>query len=91
MTERAGGSDVSGTETQAAYHPTSSSLSSTTGIDGAELGPWLISGFKWFSSATDSSMTVLLARTPKGVSAFYAPMRCIVSGSDTCSTYKRLN
>lgn len=86
MTERAGGSDVSGTETQAAYHPTSSSLSSTTGIDGAELGPWLISGFKWFSSATDSSMTVLLARTPKGVSAFYAPMRCIVSGSDTCST-----
>lgn len=28
-----------------------------------------------FSSATDSQMMVLLARTPGGVSLFYAPMR----------------
>jgi alkylation response protein AidB-like acyl-CoA dehydrogenase len=40
------------------------------------LGPWKIDGFKWFSSATDSEMAVLLARTSKGgLSAFYIPMR----------------
>ena len=82
MTERAGGSDVSGTETQAINASGSLPLSNSKGIDGAELGSWLISGFKWFSSATDSSMTVLLARTPKGVSAFYAPMRRTVSSAD---------
>ncbi|KAL1591933.1 hypothetical protein SLS60_011525 [Paraconiothyrium brasiliense] len=43
---------------------------------GMPLGPWKIDGFKWFSSATDSEMSVLLARTAKGgLSAFYIPMR----------------
>jgi alkylation response protein AidB-like acyl-CoA dehydrogenase len=43
---------------------------------GMPLGPWKIDGFKWFSSATDSEMAVLLARTSKGgLSAFYMPMR----------------
>ncbi|KAI9759910.1 MAG: hypothetical protein M4579_002035 [Chaenotheca gracillima] len=77
MTERAGGSDVSETETQAKM----SHASGGKGVDGAELGPWNIDGFKWFSSATDSSMTVLLAKTPNGLSAFYAPMRRMVGSS----------
>jgi alkylation response protein AidB-like acyl-CoA dehydrogenase len=71
MTERRGGSDVSGTETVATF------VGGDGGKDvhGMELGPWKIDGFKWFSSATDADCTVLLARTEKGISAFYAPMR----------------
>lgn len=39
--------------------------------DGVPLGPWSIDGFKWFSSATDAGMAILLARTQKskGLSA----------------------
>ena len=70
MTERTGGSDVSLTETTAVPVPISSDGS------GSHLGPWSLNGFKWFSSATDSDMTVLLARTAKGgLSTFLAPMR----------------
>src|SRR5699024_2962106 len=53
---------------------------------GQPLGPWSIDGFKWFSSATDSQMSVLLAKMPDGrLSAFYAPMRQqqTTSSSDT--------
>ncbi|KAM0418867.1 hypothetical protein ACHAPT_012234 [Fusarium lateritium] len=75
MTERTGGSDVSLTETTAVYKPTpKAQLASKT--ENIPLGPWSINGFKWFSSATDSRMTVLLARTAKGgLSTFLAPMR----------------
>ncbi|KAI9653405.1 MAG: hypothetical protein M1821_007070 [Bathelium mastoideum] len=78
MTERSGGSDVRNTETQATLVPSdaSSSLHSETDASGAPLGPYSITGFKWFSSATDANMTVLLARDPLGsISAFYAPLR----------------
>jgi alkylation response protein AidB-like acyl-CoA dehydrogenase len=63
MTERTGGSDVSATETRA--YPSS---------DG---GSWTIKGFKWFSSATDSDMTLLLAKTPgaEKVSLFWARVK----------------
>ncbi|TPX54514.1 hypothetical protein PhCBS80983_g05890 [Powellomyces hirtus] len=72
MTERPGGSDVGGTETQA--------------VRVGEDGRWHMSGFKWFSSATDSDMTLLLARTvnpasntsiqgSKGLSLFYSELR----------------
>ena len=73
MTERAGGSDVSGTQTIATLldDPLKQTGKDSTG---ASLGPYSISGFKWFSSATDSQMAVLLAQTTSGVSAFYAPM-----------------
>ncbi|PHH76579.1 hypothetical protein CDD80_1400 [Ophiocordyceps camponoti-rufipedis] len=69
MTERAGGSDVSQTETMAVI--------ADEDDDGDELlGPWAIHGFKWFASATDSDMAVMLARTSSGrLSAFFAPMR----------------
>lgn len=70
-----GGSDVSGTETIAILFAENPNSQDVTGIDGAPLGPWCISGFKWFSSATDSNVTVLLAKTQHGVSTFYAPMR----------------
>ncbi|KAH7326150.1 acyl-CoA dehydrogenase/oxidase [Stachybotrys elegans] len=70
MTERSGGSDVSQTETVATYQPNED-------VSPATQGPWSISGFKWFSSATDANMTVLLARTRPdlGLSAFVAPLR----------------
>lgn len=70
MTERPGGSDVGQSETTAQYNP--------VGRGGDEnAGPWVISGHKFFSSATDSDMAILLARTPGNskLSAFYAPMR----------------
>ena len=80
MTERVGGSDVRNTETLATYSPVSESEAASTGIDGAPLGPWLISGFKWFPSATGANMVILLAKTPDGgISAFYAPTRKTVA------------
>ncbi|KAF2280521.1 uncharacterized protein EI97DRAFT_430225 [Westerdykella ornata] len=81
MTERTGGSDVSGTETVARRLSAQElreeeKAGRTQDAAGMPLGPWRIDGFKWFSSATDSEMAILLARTAKGgLSAFYAPMR----------------
>lgn len=62
MTERPGGSDVSMTETRA--YPQSDHT-------------WTIKGFKWFSSATDSDITLLLAKTPNSdkVSLFWARVK----------------
>jgi alkylation response protein AidB-like acyl-CoA dehydrogenase len=81
MTERTGGSDVSGTETyatQMSIEEVEKDRKAGRGscAVGLPLGPWRIDGFKWFSSATDSEMAVLLARTAKGgLSAFLIPMR----------------
>jgi alkylation response protein AidB-like acyl-CoA dehydrogenase len=79
MTERTGGSDVSRTETVAIYdpYPASSPPPLADVAEQIPLGPWSISGFKWFSSATDSQMTILLAKTApdKGLSCFLAPTR----------------
>ncbi|RHZ55483.1 hypothetical protein CDV55_104735 [Aspergillus turcosus] len=72
MTERAGGSDVQNTETWATYDPPSSTNTNTLGE-----GSYSISGFKFFSSATDATVTLLLAKTlPSGkLSTFLAPLR----------------
>lgn len=76
MTEPVDGSDVRNTETLATYSPMSKSEAVVTGIDGAPLGPWLINGFKWFSSATHANTAVLLAKwLDGGFSAFYAPIQ----------------
>lgn len=75
MTERTGGSDVSKTETIATYSPLSASAPLCDPTEDIPLGPWSISGFKWFASAADSNMTILLAKTPKSLSTFYAPLR----------------
>lgn len=75
MTERRGGSDVSLSETTAVYRPNETNALASKEED-IPLGPWSINGFKWFSSATDSNMTILLARTPAGkLSTFIAPLR----------------
>lgn len=75
MTERTGGSDVSLTETTAVYKPTAE-VQFASKNEAIPLGPWSLNGFKWFSSATDSNMTVLLAQTSKGgLTTFLAPMR----------------
>lgn len=79
MTERAGGSDVSQTQTVATYapHPQGTDPPLADASERIPLGPWSITGHKWFSSATDAAMTILLAKTGpgKGVSAFLAPTR----------------
>jgi alkylation response protein AidB-like acyl-CoA dehydrogenase len=85
MTERKGGSDVRGTET-AARKLDGREKEESDGLDalGFPLGAWRLDGFKWFSSATDANMTVLLAVTGKdgAVSAFYAPLRKRITGVD---------
>lgn len=80
MTERSGGSDVSGTETYARRLNDSELAEEARkgrvlDAHGMPLGPWCINGFKWFSSATDSDMTMMLAQTDNGLSLFYAPTR----------------
>ncbi|KAK2779851.1 hypothetical protein FQN53_001281 [Emmonsiellopsis sp. PD_33] len=80
MTERKGGSDVRGTETVARKLAVEEQ---GDGVDalGFPLGPWQIDGFKWFSSATDANMTIMLAKTGEGqISAFYAPLQKRVRG-----------
>jgi alkylation response protein AidB-like acyl-CoA dehydrogenase len=73
MTERAGGSDVQNTETWAKYSP----LPNKTGQYGhLDEGDYLVSGFKFFSSATDANISILLAKTESGkLSTFLAPLR----------------
>ena len=81
MTERTGGSDVSSIETVARRlseeEKRLDAEAAGSGEDavGMPLGPWHVDGFKWFSSATDSDMVILLARTEEGLSTFYAPLR----------------
>lgn len=72
MTERPGGSDVHNTETWARYEP----LPNKTGQHGQlDEGDYVVSGFKFFSSATDANVTMLLAKTESGkLSAFLAPL-----------------
>jgi alkylation response protein AidB-like acyl-CoA dehydrogenase len=73
MTERPGGSDVQNSETVAVYSP----LPNNTGRYGSiEEGDYLLSGFKFFSSATDCNMALILAKTESGqLSLFVAPTR----------------
>lgn len=72
MTERAGGSDVQNTETWATHSP----LPQSAGVDALGEGEYLINGFKFFSSATDANVALLLAKTPSGkLSTFLAPLR----------------
>ena len=73
--QRPGGSDVSQTETVATFSPKSSVNASTPGAT------YTLDGFKWFSSATDSNVSVALARTgpvekgSRGLSLFLVPLR----------------
>ncbi|KAJ6037402.1 hypothetical protein N7540_001681 [Penicillium herquei] len=71
MTERPGGSDVRNSETVAIYSP----LAIKNGRFGnIEEGDYLLSGFKFFCSATDCNVVLLLAKTESGeLSLFVAP------------------
>ena len=78
MTERPGGSDVQNTETVAVYSPlpAGQKSSSPTAAVSVEEGDYLISGFKFFSSATDCNIALMLAKTESGkLSLFVAPTR----------------
>ena len=81
MTERAGGSDVRNSETIAVYSP----LPFKTGRFGRiDEGDYLLSGFKFFSSATDCNVAFILAR-PEGseqLSLFVAPTVKTIRGED---------
>ncbi|KAM5493844.1 hypothetical protein MaudMau93_000568 [Microsporum audouinii] len=84
MTERKGGSDVRGTET-VARKLTAQDMAEDNGVDsaGMPLGPWRLDGLKWFSSATDANMSIMLAKTGEdSISAFYAPLRRRTKGKD---------
>ncbi|PWN36238.1 uncharacterized protein FA14DRAFT_155643 [Meira miltonrushii] len=76
MTEVAGGSDVSMTETVA--EPL---ISRSPGQKAQPGDLYIVNGFKWFSSAADGNMTLALARTDsdrakgsKGLSLFLIPL-----------------
>ncbi|KAJ5382479.1 hypothetical protein N7517_000390 [Penicillium concentricum] len=80
MTERAGGSDVQNTETWATYAPLPQGSKTS---DVLAEGDYLISGFKFFSSATDANVAFLLAKTASGkLSTFIAPLRKTSIGAD---------
>ncbi|KAJ5718871.1 uncharacterized protein N7483_009953 [Penicillium malachiteum] len=71
MTERPGGSDVRNSETVAVYSPP---VTKTGRFGNIEEGDYLLSGFKFFCSATDCNVILLLAKTESGeLSLFVAP------------------
>jgi alkylation response protein AidB-like acyl-CoA dehydrogenase len=79
MTERPGGSDISQTETVATpVHPPKNAHDLSNTKPGSN---YRLDGFKWFSSATDSQVSLSLARTgdPKlgsrSLSLFLLPLR----------------
>ena len=96
MTERTGGSDVSLTESVAErlsgeqVDQDVKDFGSGEDAAGMPLGPWRVDGYKWFSSATDADMVVLLAKTAKGISTFYAPMRRVTAAGRTVMNGVRL-
>ncbi|KAL5339995.1 hypothetical protein BJX70DRAFT_407718 [Aspergillus crustosus] len=83
MTERAGGSDVQNTETWATHSPLAHAHAHAhnqerdTDPDDLGNGEYLVSGFKFFSSATDANVALLLAKTAPGgrLSTFLVPLR----------------
>ncbi|KAJ5545596.1 hypothetical protein N7494_003181 [Penicillium frequentans] len=80
MTERPGGSDVRNSETVAIYSPPTTKSGRFGSI--AE-GDYLLSGFKFFCSATDCNIVLLLAKTESGeLSLFVAPTVKMVVDTD---------
>ena len=74
MTERPGGSDVQNSETFAVHSPLSTS--DKTGELQFDEGDWPVSGYKFFCSATDCDVALMLAKTESGqLSLFIAPTK----------------
>ncbi len=81
MTERPGGSDVQGSETFAVLSPLPTQ--DKTAEMGFDEGDWLISGYKFFCSATDCDVALMLAKTESGqLSLFIAPTKRTVQLPD---------
>ena len=81
MTERPGGSDVQNSETVAVYSPLPSK--EKAGKSSFDDGDWLVSGYKFFCSATDADIALMLAKTESGkLSLFVAPTKKVVKGED---------
>jgi alkylation response protein AidB-like acyl-CoA dehydrogenase len=87
MTERPGGSDVQNTETVALHAPQSEAekADKTDAVRQVEQGEWLVSGFKWFSSATDCDIALMLAKTEPSqkLSLFVAPTQIKTTDPET--------
>ncbi|KAJ6445118.1 Acyl-CoA dehydrogenase [Purpureocillium lavendulum] len=80
MTERPGGSDVRNSETVAVYSPVAQKSTKFGKIDE---GDYVLSGFKWFTSAADCDVALILAKTDSGeLSLFLAPTRVTVKDPD---------
>ncbi|TKA67606.1 hypothetical protein B0A55_09781, partial [Friedmanniomyces simplex] len=76
MTERPGGSDVQNSETFAVHSPLPEAGMSNGAVKRLDEGDWLISGFKFFCSATDCDVALMLAKTDSGqLSLFLAPTK----------------
>lgn len=76
MTERPGGSDVQNSETVAIHSPLPSKTAVNAGPGGFDEGDYLLSGYKYFCSATDCDMALMLAKTESGhLSLFVAPTK----------------
>jgi len=80
MTERPGGSDVQNSETFAVHSPSSSHEGQYGTL---QEGDWLVSGYKFFCSATDCDIALMLAKTESGqLSLFVAPTKLTITGPD---------
>lgn len=81
MTERPGGSDVQNSETFAVH--SALSPAQKTGEMKFDEGDWLVSGYKFFCSATDCDIALMLAKTESGqLSLFLAPTKRTVAVAD---------
>lgn len=82
MTERPGGSDVQNSETWATYSPIPEA--EKTGEMRFEKGDWLVSGYKFFCSATDCDVALILAKTQPSnhLSLFLAPTKATTTLPD---------
>lgn len=81
MTERPGGSDVQNSETFAVHSPLPAN--EKTGKMKFDEGDWLVSGYKYFCSATDCDICLMLAKTESGqLSLFIAPTKRTVHSPD---------
>lgn len=76
MTERPGGSDVQNSETVAVFSPLPDKSHENDGFGRFDEGDYLVSGYKFFCSATDADIALMLAKTESGqLSLFVAPTK----------------
>lgn len=83
MTERPGGSDVQNSETVTLHSPQKSKTNVKGGLGRFDEGDYLVSGYKYFCSATDCDIALMLAKTESGyLSLFVAPTKRLEKDED---------